>query len=261
MKTPLISVIVPTYNRRNFLPRTLKSILDGSYNRTEVVVVNDGGVDVSDIINGFNDNRIKYIVNEKNIGLAATRNVALRNVTGDYICLLDDDDIHLNFTLEFRIYMMRLLGADVVYTRALQNILKPVDETYVLEGSVLYWDSPFTPDLILVQNIAPCCCPLFSTKVWKESSAWFDESLTTGEDHDFWINLSRNNRFHELKLVDCECSYTLDKKQMTGTLDFSKNWVKIFKKWRHTAKDVNWVSERQNAILNKAGIKPEEYGL
>jgi len=258
---PLISVLVPTYNRKWLLPRTLQSILTQYYKNIEVILVNDAGEDVQDIVDKFDDPRIKYFQNEKNLGLAGTRNVALRKSTGDYICLLDDDDIHLPYTLEFRMYMIDKLGVDIVYTRALQDIWEKKPEGYVSTHKQLYWDSPFNKDLILIQNIAPCCCPLFSRKAWNESNYWFDETMTTSEDHDFWCALSRKFDFHELKLVDAECSYRVDKSQMTGNLNFAPNWIKIFKKWRNTAIDLGRVTKSQNDILERVGINPKDYEL
>lgn len=258
---PLISVLVPTYNRKWLLPRTLESILTQSYKNIEVVLVNDAGQDVLDIVAKFNDPRIKHYRNEKNLGLAGTRNVALKHSTGDYICLLDDDDIHLKYTLELRMYMMKKLNAEVVYTRALLDHWERQINGYKSIGKTLYWDSPFDRDLILIQNVAPCCCPLFSRKSWEESNYWFDETMTTTEDHDFWIALSRKFDFHELKIIDVECSKRTDNTQMTGSMDFSPNWIKTFKRWRHTAKNIQYVANQQNSILKSVGINPAEHGL
>jgi glycosyltransferase involved in cell wall biosynthesis len=259
---PLVSVLVPTYNRKWLLPRTLQSILTQSYKNIEIVLVNDAGEDVQDAVDKFNDPRIKYFQNDKNKGLAGTRNVALSLSKGDYISLLDDDDIYLPYTLEFRLYMMKKLNGDVVYSRALQDIWEGTEQGYVSKHKQLYWDSPFDRDLILIQNVAPCCCPLFSRKAWDNSgNYWFDETMTTSEDHDFWCGLSRKTDFHELKLVDCECSYRTDKTQMTGALNFVPNWIKIFKRWRHTAINLERVAQSQNDILKKVGINPEEYEL
>lgn len=263
---PLVSVIVPTYNRKWLLPRTINSLLTESYKNIEVIVVNDAGEDIFDALKDFHDPRISYYKNEKNLGLAGSRNVGLKKSHGDYICLLDDDDIHLQYTLEFRMYMMKKLNAEIVYTRALQDIWEKRNigngqEGYVSVHKQLYWDSPFDKDLILVQNVAPCCCPLFSRKSWEDSNYWFDETMTTSEDHDFWCALSRKHFFHELKVVDCECSYRQDKTQMTGSLNFAPNWIKIFKKWRHTAINLDNVINSQNEILTRVGLKPEDYGL
>ena len=256
-----VSILVPTYNRRNLLGRTIRSLVEQSYENIEILVVNDAGEDVSDILNSFGDNRIKYFSNDKNIGLAGSRNVGLKNSTGDYICLLDDDDIYLKYAIEFRMYMMDKLGADVVYTRSLLDHWKKDGNQYISQGKTLYWDSPFDKDLILIQNIAPCCNVLFSRKSWDISEHWFDETMTTSEDHEFWCGLSRKTDFHELKLIDTECSKRDDKSQMTGTLNFVPNWIKIFSRWRHTAKDLKMVTEHQNNILKNVGINPSDYNL
>lgn len=264
MKEPLVSVLVPTYNRRWLLPRTLDSILSQSYENIEIILVNDAGEDVSDIVEHFNkDKKIKYFQNEKNLDLAGSRNVALKNSTGDYICLLDDDDIFLKYAIEFRMDMMKKLNADIVYTRALQDIWdKKDDMSYVSVHRQLYWDSPFDRDLILVQNIAPCCCPLFSRKSWEKVGHYFDEELTTSEDWAFWVELSRQTDFHELKLVDCECSFRRDNSQMTGTRSgFLDHLPYLYKKWRPYARDVELVTNAQNASLKARGLNPEEYGL
>lgn len=259
---PLVSVIVPTYNRKWLLPRTIDSILKQSYENLEIVLVNDAGENVQDIVDKFNDPRIKYFQNETNLDLAGTRNVGLKHAQGDYICLLDDDDIHLPYTLEFRMYMMKKLGAQVVYTRALQDIWERTEQGYVSIHKQLYWDCAFDPDLILIQNIAPCCCPLFSRKAWEDIDYWFDETLTTSEDWDFWVHLSRKYNFYELKLVDCECSFRKDNSQMTGSRQgYTTHLPYLYKKWRPFAKNLELVTLNQNNSLKARKLNPNDYGL
>jgi glycosyltransferase involved in cell wall biosynthesis len=262
MNEPLVSVIVPTYNREGWLPLTLESLQKQTYQNWEAIIQNDAGRDVAAFVRGFGDKRMKYDSNPKNVGLAATRNNAMARANGDYICWLDDDDIYLPMALEFRMWKMKQLNADVVYTRALQNIYRKVGNQYQIVHRQLYWDCDFDYDKILVMNIAPCLCPLFSRKAWEKTGFYLlDETMTSSEDQDFWVALSRHNYFHELKLVDSECSYREDKTQMTGSIDFSKNWVKTYKRWRHTAKNLKWVTETQNNVLRNAGIRPEDFGL
>jgi glycosyltransferase involved in cell wall biosynthesis len=261
---PLISVIIPTYNRKQLLERTLYSVLTQSYKNLEAIVINDAGEDVTDVIRYFSDSRIKYFVNEKNLDLAGTRNVGLNKAKGDYLCLLDDDDIYLPYALEFRMYMMKKLNADVVYTRALQDIWEKVDGGYRSIHKQLYWDSPFDKDLILIQNISPCCCPLFSRKAWEKTNHKFDETLTTSEDWAFWVELSRNNFFYELKLVDCECSFRRDNTQMTGSrTGYTDHLPYLYKKWREYASPdrKEWVINSQNQSLKARGLNPQDYNL
>ena len=260
---PLVSVIVPNYNRLEFLPIAINSLVNQTYGNIEIIVINDGGQSCKEIIDSFQDDRIKYFEHDKNMGLSAARNTGLKNSNGKYISFLDSDDFYLPLAIEFRIGQLLKRNAEIVYTRALQNILEPLDTGgYRLSHQQLYWDSPFDRDLILIQNISPCCCPMFSRKSWDDSGNYFlDENLDTSEDQDFWNALSRKNDFIELKLVDCECTYRTNKTQMTGTRNFAKNWPIIYKRWRHTAKNMKWVVENQNAILKSVGINPSDHGL
>lgn len=92
---PFVSVNVTTYNRAEKLNRCLLSIISQTYKDLEIVVVDDGSIDntellVRKLINI--DNRIKYIKHKLNKGNAAARNTALRNSQGKYIAFMDDDD-------------------------------------------------------------------------------------------------------------------------------------------------------------------------
>lgn len=262
-----ISIIVATYNRPGLLVRTLNSIINQYYKNIEIIVVNDGGQDVQEIIdqgNGLSENKIKYINNKKNLGAPGARNLALDAASGEYIMFLDDDDVLLNYSLEFRMHMMNKLGAEVVYTRALQDIWeKSAENSYISVHKQLYWDSPFDKDFILIQNIAPICCVLFSREAWNKSGNYkFDTSLETGEDYDFWCALSRNSDFAELKLVDAECSLRKsDRSQATGNKNFISSYPIIYKRWRNTAINKEEVIKRQNDTLKKYGLNPEDYGL
>ena len=160
--------------------------------------------------------------------------------------------------------MMKKLNADVVYTRALQDIWEKDEEknSYISVHKQLYWDCEFNKDLILLQNIAPNSCVLFSRKAWDKSGNYkFDTQLETGEDYDFWISISRNSDFAELKLVDVECSLRKDKTQLTGARDFTISYPIIYKRWRETAINKEQVIERQNEMLKRMNKNPEDYGL
>ncbi len=267
-QSPLISVIVPVYGRKEWIPLTLQSLRNQTYGKEniEVCVCNDGGESVDDILSQFQDLNITYTEHDSNKGLPAARNTALRSCHGQYISFLDSDDQYMPLALEFRMWNIKKLNADIVYTRSLQNIYDPVIQDgkkyYQLKHQQLYWNSEFDKDQILWMNICPCLNTLFSRKSWEKTDYWLDESLTSTEDHDFWIALSRKFYFHNLSLLDAECSYRNEKDgQMTGNRDFSQNWIKVFKKWRGTAMDFGKVKSVQNEILKNAGIDPKEHEL
>ena len=93
MNGPLVSVLLPTFNRPRYFYQALASVLNQSYENMEVIVINDGGTDVSDIVESYYDSRIVYINRKENRGKAFSLNEALEKSEGKYIAYLDDDDI------------------------------------------------------------------------------------------------------------------------------------------------------------------------
>ena len=91
---PVVSVLVPTFNRPQYLPKALASVLQQSYRNLQLIVINDGGEDVSDIVNSFHDPRLTFINRKENRGKPYSLNEALNRATGKYVAYLDDDDIY-----------------------------------------------------------------------------------------------------------------------------------------------------------------------
>ena len=109
ISSPLVSVVIPSYNQANFLPATIHSVLNQTYQNFEIIVVNDASPDNTDeVMKQFTDRRITYIVHEANQRLPATRNTGMRASRGEIIALLDADDLfhpekleaHVNFLNE-----------------------------------------------------------------------------------------------------------------------------------------------------------------
>ncbi len=91
---PLISVIIPCYNAEKTLARCLSSVLQQSYDRLEIIIIDDGSTDNSSAIyQDFQrrDHRIRYIIQE-NSGVSSARNKGVKMAKGDYICFVDSDD-------------------------------------------------------------------------------------------------------------------------------------------------------------------------
>lgn len=89
---PLFSVIIPLFNKENFIETTLKSALNQTFSDFEILIINDGSTDKSEekVLN-FNDNRIRYFSKE-NEGVSATRNFGIEKANGEIIAFLDADD-------------------------------------------------------------------------------------------------------------------------------------------------------------------------
>src|SRR5262245_38190413 len=103
---PLISVVIPVYNRARIIARALKSVQEQTHQNWEAIVVDDGSTDdtveiVTDLAQL--DNRIRVIRQDKNRGAQAARNVGIRAARGEWVAFLDSDDLYLPNSLEVRL--------------------------------------------------------------------------------------------------------------------------------------------------------------
>ena len=98
--TPLISIIIPLYNKEFCIRETLSSILSQSYRDFEMVVVNDGSKDNSlSVVQSINDSRIR-IINKENEGVSKTRNRGIKEAKGEWIMFFDADDLMVEGCLQ-----------------------------------------------------------------------------------------------------------------------------------------------------------------
>ncbi|MHC4237956.1 MAG: glycosyltransferase family 2 protein, partial [Planctomycetota bacterium] len=89
---PLVTVLLPTYNRPRSLSTAIDSVLAQSYSQFELIVIRDGGQPIASIMQSYDDARIVLIDRDENRGKAASLNEALARAKGQYVCYLDDDD-------------------------------------------------------------------------------------------------------------------------------------------------------------------------
>ena len=90
----MVSVLLPTFNRPLYLAQALDSVVRQRYRNLQIIVVNDGGSDVTGVVESFNDPRIEFISRRQNRGKPFSLNEALARARGKYVAYLDDDDVH-----------------------------------------------------------------------------------------------------------------------------------------------------------------------
>jgi glycosyltransferase involved in cell wall biosynthesis len=104
---PKVTVFIPVYNAEKYLKECLDSILTQTFTDFELLLIDDGSTDGSAaIIAGISDSRIRYVKNEKNLGIARTRNRGLELARGEYIAFIDSDDISVPQRLEKQVAFM-----------------------------------------------------------------------------------------------------------------------------------------------------------
>lgn len=96
---PLISVIIPTYNRNEMLIRAIESVLSQNYSNVEIIIVDDCSLDQSEEIikkKYYTNNKIQYYKNEKKMNAGYNRNFAYKKAKGEFVIFLDDDDFYID---------------------------------------------------------------------------------------------------------------------------------------------------------------------
>jgi len=116
---PLVSIVIPTYNRERHLPQCLRSVLAQTYSHFEVLVIDDGSTDgTGELLETFQarDSRIRYF-SQANGGVSSARNVGIRAAQGELIALLDSDDAWLPWKLEAQVAALQALPeAGMIWT-------------------------------------------------------------------------------------------------------------------------------------------------
>ena len=91
---PKVSVLIPVYNRERYVGAAVDSILAQSLSDYEILLIDDGSTDRSlDVMQAYTDPRVRVVCNERNLGIPRTRNIGLQLAHGEYIALLDSDDV------------------------------------------------------------------------------------------------------------------------------------------------------------------------
>lgn len=189
---PIISVIIPTYNRGNYLCSAIKSVLNQTFEDFEIVVVDDASTDnTRQVVDKFDDKRIRYIRHKENKGGSAARNTGIKRSKAKFIAFLDDDDLWMPSKLEKQLDLINTnLETGAVYTGIC--ILNKSDKIIRFESS------SFTGSIfphILKKNYVGGCSQLLVRKECFNRIGLFDENLLAGQDWDMWIRLAKHYQF------------------------------------------------------------------
>lgn len=119
MSTPLVSIITPAYNVERYIGATITSVIEQTYERWELIIVDDhSGDDTFNIASNYTqrDKRIRAIKMPRNGGVAAARNFGIEIACGAYIAFLDSDDLWMPHKLEIQIRQMMMANSLFSFT-------------------------------------------------------------------------------------------------------------------------------------------------
>ncbi len=217
-KNPEVSVIIPTYNRGNLIARAIQSVLKQTHQNFEIIVIDDASADnTKEVIQSFNDSRIKYIKHQVNKGGSAARNTGIKIAQGKYIAFLDSDDEWLPEKLEKQVKKIKESNekVGVIYTRywILQNNKKFLSKEPQKRGDIF-------EDELFEDWITPTSCVLVKKECF-ERVGGFDENLPVRQDYDMWLRISKYFYFDFIKEPLVKIYLDRDTNRITST-DFKK---------------------------------------
>ena len=189
MTKGLVSVVIPVYNDGRFLVESIESVISQTYPEYEILIIDDGSKNSDELrklVGPYLSGKIRYIRNEKNIGLAASRNVGIRNCQGEFICFLDADDVFCPQKLEIQ----------VAEFQANPQLSMLFSDEYVIQNGVKVENAQQFPngyhipepiiDTFAKSSFIAVFTVMLRVSVLSEIGL-FNESLRWNEDDDLWF--------------------------------------------------------------------------
>ncbi len=187
---PEISICIPTYNRKEYLKETLKSIFAQSYNNYEIVVVDDGSTDGTEQMLKKSGYPVCYHW-QKNSGDASARNKLIELANGRYITFIDSDDLLISDALERMVEAVKQEPDDVVVYGSYIGIDEHGNETKKSRRKL--YSGNVTKHLF--RDIFIHSCGSMFPRHILDNIGGFDTSLRVCSDYDLWLRLSLKCRF------------------------------------------------------------------
>ena len=186
---PKVSVVIPTYNRPQFIEQAIKSVLNQTYKNFELIIIDSSPNDeTTKIVRSFNDQRIKYIKNKTKTILPIGRNQGVKESSphSKYIAFLDDDNEFLPQFLEKSIQRLEENKELIGVVPAIEHRFD--DGTKIGTGADVheYWNTGLGNGAVLRKSL------------FTEKNIWFDEKLLRSEEWDFGIRVLKNHKVESI---------------------------------------------------------------
>ncbi len=252
MNAPLVSVCIPAYNNREVIEKTIDSILNQTYRNIELVIIDDNSTDDTfEIISKINDERVKVIRNEHNLGMVGNWNKCVRETKGELVKLVCADDILVPESIEKEVeYIAKDPG--IVMTINDSILIDSNDKRIgtfpryrkkgIMEGKKLSRIS-----LIEADHFGMPVAVMFKRSVFDEVGG-FDKAYHYILDFDLWIRISAKGKV-----------YVIPEKLNCFRLRHDSNTGYVF-----MGKDSQYYQEHVYLVkkyMNEYGLKRYEYHL
>lgn len=186
-KLGLISIIMAAYNAEKTINIAINSILKQTYSNWELLVVNDCSEDnTASVVASYSDPRIRLLQNEKNCGVSISRKKGLDVSNGEWIAVLDSDDVWAQDKLEKQIKLAKEIGAELIFTGSafIDDDGNPIDWQLHVPAKLPYRE-------LLKQNLVSNSSVLVKADLYKKYYAIGDEMH---EDFAIWLGITKTGR-------------------------------------------------------------------
>ncbi len=194
--SPLVSVVMPTFNSEKWIGAAVGSILSQTLRDLELIVVDDGSADATaEVVSGIHDSRIKLIRLARNSGSAVARNRAIEVARGEFVALMDSDDIALPHWLERQVGYLRqnpdcgLRGAWIRAFGAREGIWTCYEHHDHIKADLLFRCG-------MNQNTV-----VFRRELMNNLGLKYDENFDVAQDYEFWTRCIDRMRFSNAQEV------------------------------------------------------------
>jgi len=218
MNNPKITVLMPVYNAEKFLKEAIDSILNQTFKDFEFIIINDGSTDNSKkIILSYNDKRIRYFENDKNLGVAGTLNRGLKLAKGEYIARMDADDIAYPIRLELE-YSEIIKDKIVAVVASFYDVIDK-------EGKHLYAvkEASSAEEIYYALQFRDCLghpTVLFNKEI--VLNEFHGYKSCEAEDYELWLRISKKYKILKIKKI-------LHQLRISGISRVSRSKEKIMK--------------------------------
>lgn len=236
---PLVSVVIRTFDREDFLREAVKSALAQTLEECEILVVNDGGRDVAALLASLGGGKkVRYLDPRRKLGRCAAANLALAESRGRFVSYLDDDDVYFPDHLETLVREAEGASAAVVYSDAFcaRQRRDPATGKYVTVSRRVELSKEFDPVRFFFESYIHLVTVLHERACY-EALGGFDESLPVLEDHDLFLRFAQVHAFRHVKKTTAEYRIRDDGTNAVTALqkDFVATREKLFHKYSHLA--------------------------
>lgn len=190
-KTPLVSVVMPVYNREDLVGRAIDSILGQTYPHFEFIIVDDGSTDnTPEILKQYakKDARIKIVTNVQNCGISCGRNRGMDAAVGKYIVPMDSDDVALSIRLEKSVTAMEENPEIDAFTGYFGDIKNEISPKWLENPKEYKIDR--TPEFLRIKmmfnNEFANVTTILRRDFFKKNNIRYNESYKSAEDYDLW---------------------------------------------------------------------------